>query len=95
MSISNSQNALHAAIAARPPRPTVIWPTNQQILRALRSKDRFVVRALVDEPTLLGLAIRQSPCGGWTSEQFKINTPTQLASKHGLIDISPAVETPA
>jgi hypothetical protein len=95
MSTFNSQNALHAALAARPPRPAVVWPTNQQILRALQRHDRSVIRALVDEPTGLGLAVRKNTLCGWTSRQFKINTPEQLAFDGHLLNILPTVEVPA
>ena len=80
MSTSDSQNPLHATgFVVRPPRPPLIWSTDSQVLRALRGHDRFIIRILVDEITGLGLAIRRNPLGGWSSKQFKINTPEQLA----------------
>lgn len=87
MSTSNNQNALHAALTARPPRQPLIWPTDDQILRALRRRDRFIIRVLVDEPTGLGLAIRTNPLGGWSSMQFKLNTAATAAFNGDLVPI--------
>ena len=85
--MSTPNIALQAALAALAARPPVIWPTNEQILRAIRGRDRSVVRILVDEPTLLGLAFRTNSLGGWSSMQFKLNTPEQLAFNGEVVPI--------
>jgi hypothetical protein len=95
MSISDSQNALRAALAARPPRPAFAWPSNERIRRTLREHDRMIVRVLVDEPTGLGLAIRANLGGGWSSTQFRLNTLDQVAFDGKVLSIPPDVEVPA
>jgi hypothetical protein len=94
MSTPNSQNAMRAALAARPPRQPLIWPTGDQMLRALRKHDSRVVRILFDDLTFLGLAICRN-LSGWTSKQFKLNSPEQLAFDGVLVPIQPPEPSPA